>query len=274
MSPPPPPAWQVIEVAGSADAFHRRDPGPAPGHQLLIASIPRPALVLGSTQPDELIDRDRAEADGIEVCRRRSGGGLVYLDPRTDCWIDAVVPARSPLWQDDVGTAFHWLGRCWAGVLDAAIGPAGPVEVNRPRPGGLPLPHSTTAPDDSPRRRRVTRPLWCFAELGHGEVSLGGSKIVGLSQRRTRHWTRLQSLVLGRWPGWRLGPYLDPAVAADLVAGAGSATLTNSEVVGAGLPPAADPAFVAAGPPAGITLPDVATLIERFVESIGADPPD
>jgi hypothetical protein len=187
--------------------------------------------VIGSTQPDALVRHDRAEAAGIEVCRRRSGGGLVYLDPRTDCWIDAVVPAGSPLWEDDVGLAFLWLGRRWASVLDGFLGPAGPALLHRPRSAG-----------------RRGRPLWCFGEMGHGEVTIGGSKVVGLSQRRTRHWLRLQSLVLGAWPGRRLLDYLD----LDAVPGA-----TGT-----------DPGTVAAGPPAGLRLPPPAELARRFVEEL------
>ena len=37
--------------------------------------------------------------------------------------------------------------------------------------------------------------LVCFAGIGPGEVLLGGRKLVGLSQRRTRHGLRLQGMV-------------------------------------------------------------------------------
>lgn len=240
--------WRVIRDTASADALHRRDPGAAPGHQLWINRIARPALVLGSTQPEGLVRVDRAEAAGIEVCRRRSGGGLVYLDPATDCWLDSIVPAGSPLWHDDVGLAFHWLGERWAAALDAVLGPSGRAVVHHPRPAAI-------------GRRR---PLWCFADLGHGEVTIGASKVVGLSQRRTRSWVRLQSLVLGAWPGRRLLPYLDLDVARALVGEGPSDDRGGSASVG--LPFGVDPTRVRAGPPPGTRLPGPDALIEAFLD--------
>lgn len=269
MPPPPPTAppgdrdqpepigWEIEYSTGSADAFHHRDPdADATGeigavaaagsatetpdrHRLWIHTTPSPVLILGSTQPDELIRRDRAAADGIEVCRRRSGGGLVYLDPATDCWVDAIVPIGSPLWQEDVGRAFHWMGAAWVEVLDDVLGPGGPALLHRGRPRAT-----------GSGSRRPARSLWCFDDLGHGEVTIGGSKVVGLSQRRTRRSARLQSLVLGRWPGRRLLPYLDPRVVEEL-AGSGEVTL--------------DPGAVLAGPPPGIRLPAPTTLAAAFV---------
>ncbi len=250
-TPPPSEArpidWRVVTDAGSADEFHRRQPEPDTGHELWVRHLPRPALVLGSTQPDELIVADRAEADGIEVCRRRSGGGLVYVDPATDCWIDAVVPAGSPLWRDDIGQAFHWIGEAWGRLLTDELGPAGPALVHRP----------------TPHRGRPVRPLWCFAELGHGEVTVGAAKVVGLSQRRTRHWIRLQSLVLGGWPGRQLRPYLDADVARSLAA-RDRPTADDPDRAGE-LGPVIDPALVRAGPPAGVRLPGPEQLAADFL---------
>ena len=37
--------------------------------------------------------------------------------------------------------------------------------------------------------------LVCFDGLGAGEVTVGGRKAVGISQRRTRGWARLQSSI-------------------------------------------------------------------------------
>jgi len=42
----------------------------------------------------------------------------------------------------------------------------------------------------------------CFAGLGPGEVTVGGAKVMGLSQRRGRSWIRIQSAVHLAWhPG-------------------------------------------------------------------------
>ncbi len=59
-----------MQSHGSAESFHRRDPDPEPTHQLWVHTAAAPALILGSTQPDDLIQRARATEDGIEVCRR------------------------------------------------------------------------------------------------------------------------------------------------------------------------------------------------------------
>jgi ABC-type uncharacterized transport system fused permease/ATPase subunit len=42
-------------------------------------------------------------------------------------------------------------------------------------------------------------PLVCFAGLGPGVVVVGGRKLVGLSQRRSRAGARFQCVLLRRW---------------------------------------------------------------------------
>ena len=54
---------------------------------------------------------------GIEVVRRRSGGGAVLLVPGEVLWVDVVVPRDDALWDDDVGRATHWLGELWVRAL-------------------------------------------------------------------------------------------------------------------------------------------------------------
>src|SRR5690606_22436359 len=63
-------------------------------------------------------------------------------------------------------------------------------------------------PDEEPvvHRRGVSdRELGrvaCFAACGPGEVAVAGRKVVGISQRRTRHLARFQCLVYLEWdPG-------------------------------------------------------------------------
>ena len=72
--------------------------------------------------------------------------------------------------------------------------------------------------------------LLCFAGLGPGEVTVGGRKVVGMSQRRTRAAARFQCVVLAEW---------DPASLVDLLAPAS-------------LPRSAVPVGVASGP--GVAL--------------------
>lgn len=137
------------------------------------------ALVLGSAQQESAADHVRAAADGLEVVRRRSGGGAVYVDPQRSLWVDVVVPRTDPRWSDDVRASTYWLGEAWLRAL-AAVGVRG--ELYR---GGL----------ESTAWGRLV----CFAALGPGEVLVDGRKAVGISQRRTKDGARFQCIVYDRW---------------------------------------------------------------------------
>ncbi len=181
-----------------------------------------PALVLGSTQADTVADHDACWRAGVEVVRRRSGGGAVLLTLGDVVWIDVVLPAGDPLWADDVGVAAHWLGAAWADAL-AAGGLAGATV----------------------HRDRLVRTPWsdlvCFAGLGPGEVTVAGRKVVGISQRRTRHAARFQCAALIRWDPSPLVPLLSPprptpADLADVATGVGASPQVVASAFLAALP--------------------------------------
>ncbi len=52
---------------------------------------------------------------------------------------------------------------------------------------------------DEPPRGDGLAAMVCFAGLGSGEVTIGGAKAVGLSQRRTRTGARFQCTCYRRW---------------------------------------------------------------------------
>ena len=79
-----------------------------------------------------------------------------------------------------MGRSFGWLGDAWVD------GPARPSASRR---------DATTGP---PERAGVAAAV-CFAGLGSGEVTIGGAKAVGLSQRRTRAGARFQCTCYRRW---------------------------------------------------------------------------
>jgi lipoate-protein ligase A len=143
-----------------------------------------PALVLGSTQSEELVDAEAAAAAGIELARRRSGGGVVLVVPGEVAWVDVILPAGDALWDDDVARAAHWLGRAWQAAL-AELG-VGPTEVH-----------------EGPLACGPLGRLVCFATVGAGEVTVPGTdgprKVVGISQRRTRAAARFQCAAYRRW---------------------------------------------------------------------------
>jgi lipoate-protein ligase A len=146
-----------------------------------------PALILGSAS-ENLFGGKRTD-----LVRRRSGGGLVWLDPETSAWIDVFVPAGDPLWQSDVGTAFHWLGR----TLAAAFSDVGvPASM-----------HS------GPYEAGPSNGVVCFASRGPGEVVVDGRKLVGISQRRTREGCRFQCIAYERFELGPLASVVDSATA-------------------------------------------------------------
>ena len=179
--------WSFEWVRGSAGELHGLDPlAGGGGRRVTVLEVDRPALVLGSTQPDDVVDRSAVAASGVELVRRRSGGGAVLLVPGDSLWVDVVLPRADPLWDDDVGRGTWWLGRAWAAALadlglDAAVHEAGLV-------------------------RTRWSPLVCFAGWGPGEVGIAGRKAVGVASRRSRPGARFQCGV-GRT--WDPGPLLD-----------------------------------------------------------------
>ncbi len=103
-------------------------------------------------------------------------------------WADVLLPAGDPLAESDVGRAFGWIGRAWARAL-ADVGVEGAVV------------HEGRA-----RAATAWSAAVCFAGLGPGEVTVGGSKVVGISQRRTRAGTLFQC---GALVAWEPGPLVD-----------------------------------------------------------------
>jgi lipoate-protein ligase A len=166
--------WSLIRRRSTAGEFHAREiPDPA-RPEIWVHEITAPALVLGSTQRGPGVADEAACAEaGIEVVRRRSGGGAVLLLPGEVVWVDVILPAGHDGWADDVHRPMVWLGERLAEAFSAA-GLSG-AEVHR---GAM--------------RSTSHSRLICFDGLGPGELTIGGIKLVGISQRRTRAAARLQ----------------------------------------------------------------------------------
>ena len=176
-------AWPIEVRRGRAGELHALALPEPIRPMVWSCELERPALVLGSTQRDEVVDRAAAARAGVDVARRRSGGGAVLLVPGEMTWVDVLVPVGHPRWSDDVGRSSWWVGEAWAGAL-ADLG-VGDVHVHR-----------------GPLERGPWSSLVCFAGMGPGEVRAAGRKVVGISQRRTRAGARFQCLLLHRWdPG-------------------------------------------------------------------------
>lgn len=187
--------WRLVYQRGSAARlFAPRDDGGVP--TVVSCTVESDALVLGSTQP-------WVDVGEVPVVRRRSGGGAVLVGPGLTAWVDVFVPAGHPLWDDDVGRSFWWLGQAWAAALSSVLGVTGQVEVHRG-------PLVSTA-----WSRQV-----CFAGLGPGEVTVDGAKAVGMAQRRSRAGALFQCAVPLVWDAERMARLvgLPPNAVGDLSA--------------------------------------------------------
>ncbi len=184
-------SYRLVRSASTAAEFHARVvPDPA-STDIWWHDITSPALVLGSTQSADVVDQQACRRAGVEVVRRRSGGGAVLLVPGAVTWVDVIVPAGSPGWADDIHAPMVWLGRHVAGVLGELLG------------------ERTVSVHEGPMVSSAWSSAVCFDGLGSGEVLLDDEKLVGISQRRTRHAARLQCCWYSQY---------DPAALVDLLA--------------------------------------------------------
>ncbi len=186
--------YRLVRSRSTVADFHARTvPDPA-RPEVWQHDIASPALVLGSTLDDSVVDLDACRRVGADVVRRRSGGAAVLLLPGEVTWIDVIVPVGSPGWSDDIHGPMMWLGGHLAAAITDATG-IGDLVVH-----------------DGALRSTPWSKLVCFDGVGAGEVLLGGRKLVGLSQRRTRHAARLQCCWYSTYDPADLVELLDPSV--------------------------------------------------------------
>jgi len=171
---------RLLRLTSSRSLFDVEQFRPEPRRVALAREVVRPTLVLGSTQPAELVDGTALRRRDTELARRRSGGGAVCLVPGAQLWLDAWIPRDDPLWRADVSVAAEWVGKWWLEAL-AGLGHQGfDVHTGRASPGRFGA-------------------LVCFAGRGPGEVFHGARKVVGLSQWRAREGALFSSCAYLRW---------------------------------------------------------------------------
>jgi lipoate---protein ligase len=185
--------WLVEYRTGTAEQLHAAWPEEKVQSKRVVAlcEVSTPVtLVLGSTQPEPLLDVAEVERTGLVVSKRTSGGGAVLVAPGEQVWVDVWLPRGDPLWDDDVVRSSGWLALAWKDALndDGVIG----LGVN-----------------GAPVKRSKWSDLVCFAGIGPGEVLWEGRKLVGLSQRRVRSGARFLTVS----PIQAVGPLLLPLMA-------------------------------------------------------------
>jgi len=153
------------------------------GGRLACVCLPlEPAVVIGSAQPASDFDAARLARGGVEIVRRRSGGGAVLVAPGGQVWLDVFVPTDDPLFDPDVGRSFYWLGEVFAKAIMSTFGDL------------------ASSADIEVHTGRVRTTPWskvlCYAGLGAGEVTVAGRKVVGMSQRRERVGCWIHSMAL------------------------------------------------------------------------------
>ncbi len=179
--------WRNEHFRGDPATFHALDLPVDSAPAVWWFEVERNTLVLGSSQKQEHVDLEACARNGIEVVRRRSGGGAVLLQPGDAIWADVLLPVGHQLWTSDVTSSAWWLGEVWRATV-ADLGQPGAV-VHR---GPMVV---------TPWSSRV-----CFAGVAGGEVVADAAagdgsfrKIVGISQRRTRAWSRFQCALYRNW---------------------------------------------------------------------------
>lgn len=170
----------MVRQRGTVARLHAIDPfagAPVDAPAVWWCDPTDAAIVLGSRQPPSTVDAEACAARRLAVVRRRSGGGSVLIRPEAVVWIDLVAPhGVAP---DDVRGAMRWAGELW----QAALADVGAVD------------RAATTVHQGGMVGSAWCDLVCFAGVGPGEVLTADGKLVGLSQRRTRHGIRIQGMV-------------------------------------------------------------------------------
>ena len=207
----------VLRLAFSRVPLRRRAV-PPPGERFAVArEVTVPTLVLGSTQPTELVD---AHACGTR-CRagaaaRRGRSGVPR--PGEQLWLDAWIPRDDPLWVVDVSAAAEWVGAWWT----AALAGSGSTASRCTGAGRCPARSAISCASPAADRARCSRAAarWWASRSGgpgRGPCSPRAPTCTGTRRRcwRCSMWERTLGVT------WRAAWQLAAAGLADLEPGGG-----------------------------------------------------
>lgn len=197
------PTVLIREHRGTVDELHAI-PMPTEGDtaELWMMRPNAPAVAMGSAQRPDRFEGERLRQDGVQLAARRSGGGAVFIEPRSTVWIDLLAPRTTHWYSAELTENFMLVGRRWQNAL-VSLG-------------------IDTELCDRSEGRSPASAVACWAGLGWGELTIDGAKVVGLSQRRTRWGSRVQALAVLDRSSARVADYLgadDRAVLGDSIRG-------------------------------------------------------
>lgn len=162
----------LAQKEGPGSGAGATDPSVRPpvhdGPVVVVHRVAPAAITVGRAQRGD-VDSSAAQAEGLDVVLRPSGGGPVLWDDDLIA-IDVILPAGHPLLPVDVVEAYRWVGEAVASTLEG-LGVA----------GARALP-----PAEAREWPRGAAAAMCFGGLSPWEVVVGQRKVLGLSQvRRT-----------------------------------------------------------------------------------------
>lgn len=197
-------AWRIETRSGTAAQLHAQWPLPEWIHEKVVAfsNVSHAAVVLGSTQRLKAAryvesngsswgESSGGRRGGIEMVSRSSGGGAVYVAPAQQLWVDFWLPGSDISFDHDILRSSVWVGNIWVKALKSLGVQDIQIHEGRLIPGEW-------------------GSLVCFASTGPGEVFYGTRKVVGISQRRTRHGVWFQTMLPLQWEPGEWIPYMAP----------------------------------------------------------------
>lgn len=174
-------SWRFITETGLASELHSNPTKFLDIRTLRFMKVSKPALVLGSSQDPTSFDKVAYSDLDIELAKRRSGGGAVFLEPLRQLWVDISIPKGDSLFRDDVQKSFFPIGSLFREFLSRVCNCEFEMHKGKLLGGSV-------------------GQTICFAGIGPGEITFEGAKVVGISQRRTVQGSVFQCTVYSRYP--------------------------------------------------------------------------
>jgi len=157
----------------------------------LLTRYNSPAIILGASQRPDEQQLARAVSQGVELVRRKSGGGAVMAGAEM-LSVSVFVPSDHPISKGSTVKAYHWMGELWQKVF-ASYG-----LYSR-------LPSADEIVQSNQRAKSLATDWACYAAVAHGELlDQQGRKLLGVAQIRSRYGCVLTCGLYLHPPNWRL----------------------------------------------------------------------